>query len=315
MSQMAELEARYASEMLEKERAALEAQIWSLVPRELRTEKHGLPGYMKAKLGASTHAARARQFLHRAGAAADPLWERVHRDMTLSTALTLMQDAYDQKAAKNLLKKGVQEEQDALSEAVLACIKAYDESGYAANGPDGKVVRRRKQIEVMDAPPPPVDVPSGRAFWPFLRQVVSQYVKTRLEGCDPVQVEFLIRKFEVDLNVVIEDLQDEVRKVPRGSLEAVAFSRARVIHECRTLGMDPPKPGQPVDARALQLQYKRASRAYHPDMHGGDETTLPQFKAVQDAKKFLAGYNESLKAAAVPSVEPGRPHHNPGNGD
>ncbi len=287
-----ELEAQYSAEMTQKERASLEADIWSRVPKEIRvlTKHTGLVGYMQDRFETPQSKARARQFLHSAGPAADPLWERVEGDMTLHSALQIMQSARERA-----------ENGEDLAFAVQNCIAEYDNFGYASKSPDGKIVRRR--LPGSNSPPPAASdpTPGGRAFWSFLRTHVMEYIKTRLPDADQHTRDGVIRRFEVDLNVLLVDLQKEISKAPKQGLKAtIAVSRKSIIQACIALNMKPPKVGQPVDMETARLQRRRHARAYHPDSHGGSEATREQYQAVIEAFKLLETYNESLGTTDVP---------------
>ncbi len=254
------------------------------------TKHTGLVGYMQDRFETPQSKSRARQFLHSAGPAADPLWERIEQDMTLHSALQIMQGARER-------AEGGEE----LAFAVRTGISDYDNFGYASRSPNGKIVRRR--LPGSTAPPPSASdpTPAGRAFWSFLRSHVMEYIKTRLPDADQHTRDGVIRRFEVDLNVLLADLQKEISKAPKQGLKAVlAVSRKSVTQACQVLNMRPPKVGQPVDMETARLQRKRHARAYHPDSHGGSEATRDQYQAVMEAFKLLETYNESLGITDVP---------------
>jgi len=280
MTQLDELIASYASVMSEKERASLEAQIWSLIPKPERPPG-GLGDYMHARFGAQTTYALCRQQLLRAGPCVEELWIRVAAGMPLNTAISVFRSV-----------KGSEDVADAISKA----LRTYDTTGYEARSADGKVTRRRKPSRLRKPGDlaPASEVAHDRTFWKSLRSMMSEYVNSRLAGCDPMDVDKLLRRFEVDLNLLITDFQDKISDVPKRGIEILSVSRQALIAACRTLGMDPPRPNKPVDMKLASLQKKRYARVYHPDVHGGSEATRGQFESVMQAYKVLEQYNDFL---------------------
>jgi len=293
MSQLDELIERYSSRMSERERASLEAQIWSLIPKAERPDR-GLAVYMHDRFGAQSTHARCRQQLLLAGARAEALWARIESGMPLNTAVSVLRSV-----------KGAPDPESAMAQA----LEDYDKTGYEARLSDGKVVRRRSPSRLRREAPPK-SVPHDRTFWRSLRATMSEYVNSRLVGCDPTDADKLLRRFEVDLNLLIADFQDAISSVPKRGIEIAAVSRRTLIASCRTLGMDPPKVGMPVDMKQATLQKRRHARVYHPDVHGGSEATRGQFESVMQAFKTLERYNEMLPA----SPDQQRPHE-PDTGD
>lgn len=303
MSTLDDLEAKYMEATTEKEKAILEAQIWALVPQEVRAglasvggddskvvERKGLIGYFNAKFSIGQGQLRYRQYLQRHGNAADPLWERIESGLTLSSAMNIMQ-----KAAKDVGDGAV------LEEAVRKRLEEYDSTGYETKTAGGKTVRRRSPSRLPEAEggwaPPDEEAPEGRAFWAFLRKQIAGFIGSKLPDGDMRVRETLLRNFEVDLNVLIADFQRDLHRAPKGSLfnAEKAPSRKAVIRACTTLGVIQPRPGQPVDIVKARSQYRAHCRAYHPDIPGGTEETRDLFQAAQSAWKTIQAYNESLK--------------------
>jgi len=301
MTQLDELMASYAAVMTERERASLEAQIWSLVPKPDRPAG-GLGDYMRERLGAQPTHALCRQQLLLAGARVELLWARVDAGMPLNTAISILRSV-----------KGAED----VAVALVKALEVYDTTGYEARMPDGKVVRRRSpsRLRKSGEPGPSAEFSHDRSFWRSLRATMSGYVNARLAGCDPTDADKLLRRFEVDLNLLIADFQDAISSVPKRGIEITAISRQALFAACRTLHMDPPRIGRHVDMKLAGLQKKRLARVYHPDVHGGSEVTRGQFEAVMQAHKVCEKYNEMLPAPAVKSAEkPNDPDAGDANG-
>ena len=292
MSILEDLKARYAFEMTERERATLEAQIWSLVPRSDRdSTKPGMAMYMSKLFSVAHRTIRVRQYLLRAGSAADPLWDRVQKDMTLSTALNIMQEAWSLKQSNSSME---------LSAAVIKSIEDYDKSGdYAAKSSNGKLVRRKRPNSIRGPTSTSTSTSANKIFWNTLRAHIGDYAKSRLEGTDPVIYDRILRSFEADLNILFEDFQQELSKAPRAGLEILAVSRKVMIQACNILGMDPPKPGKPVNMKLASTQRKRFGRMYHPDVSGGSKETTDQYMAAMEAYRILQKYSENFTISNV----------------
>jgi hypothetical protein len=293
MTLLEELEAKYTSEMTERERAELEAQIWSLIPASVRTaaRKHGMVAYMNEKFGTDLKDVRCRQRLLRFGPAADPLWDRLTGDMPTYTVISIAAEANQMSRDRGI----------SLNDAVILCIAKYDKMGHGAKY-GGKVVRRRHPGKMEDAPllgDVPTDLPSGRGFWTQIRKLIFAYVKERLPATDETQRDILVRNFEADIKRACTDFQQALYSAPKTGLASSLVSRKRLIQACRNLGVDPPRPGQKADPDLVRKKYRVAMRTYHPDVHGGSEVTRPQYEAVEEAYKIVKKYNEDLDALTV----------------
>jgi hypothetical protein len=294
MSTLADLEEKYSQEMTEKERSELEVQIWALVPfseRELLKSKGlkpSLVSYIYYRFNSGRRSIRVRQYLNRTGSAADPVWERVQKDMTLNSALEVIHKARTISSNDSIEMK----------DAVIRCLSEYDSSGdYKVVLANGKVTQRKRPSSFRNKS----SASPGKTFWNSLREQIGNYVESRLKDSDHVVRDQLIRRFEADLHLLIEDFQWALNKAPKTGLESivVTISRKSIISACNTLGMDPPRPGKPVDMKLAVLQKRRHARMYHPDVHGGSHDTANQFKASMEAFKILEKYNENFTCSNV----------------
>lgn len=282
----------YNVQMSELERARLEARIWGLVPTGSRT-KGGIGGYFRWKFGIPGYATTNRHQLHLTGEDAAPLWERIDQGMPLHTAMVILRDA----------KRSAQVTKISLVDEIKRHIDKHDNLGVAVQTAGGKVFRRnpagKTQVENVpsELPRATKEVSEAKNLWVAMRTMVSDYLDSRLEGCDPADVDSARRRVEADLNTVISDMQAVIRRVVNGRIDTGSVTRSQVIDACRALGMDPPSPGKAVDEKKAKLQRKLYSRQYHPDVHGGSEETRHLFQATIEAYKLLESYNEQLQSS------------------
>lgn len=288
-----ELSSLYNVQMTEHERARLEAQIWGLVPSSERS-KGGIGGYFRRKFNIPGYAITNRHQLHLEGEVVAPLWDRIHQGMPIHTAMLILRDSRRSSQATGI----------SLADEIKRHLEKHDNLGIAVQTSTGKVFRRnpaaratRAESVESELPRATQEVSEAKNLWAKMRTMVSEYLDARLEGCDPSDIDDTKRRVEADLNVVISDMQDAVRRAVRGRVDVESVTRRQVVDACRALGMDPPSPGKPVDEKKAKQQRKLYSRQYHPDVHGGSEETRHLFQAVNDSYKVLERYNEQFQSS------------------
>lgn len=277
--------------------AVTERRIWDEASAAHR--KEFLKGEFVAHFtGAKSYEVDARGRLLNGGTVADPLWTRVNKgEMPLGTAVQLLA-----KGRKRANEAGVN-----AAAAVAAILAEYETQGYTTKMPDGKVFRRKAPSAIPRPVPQSFkkakkarkDDASGRAVWQQIREALASLVHDRLEDAEPVMQDKLIGEFERDLKVMLDQLQ---QKLYRMSVQAKAnapfttrgISRRALVEACRTLHMDPPPVGALVDEKQAKKQKHKLAAVYHPDAHGGDETTRPQYEAVLAAYTEVEKYNEQV---------------------
>ncbi len=291
------LESLYGQEMSERDRAELEAKIWSAVSPEERKLvegagiRKGLVGYISYRFSVGQGSLRNRQFLFGAGPIADPLWERIDgHGMPVHTARRLLNEAMEASEA------GM-----ALETALAKKIAKYEGTGYLARV-GNKVVRKVPKSSKMAMPteveadswePPLGPAPEGREFWAFLRTQTLNYVMSRVPDADPGIREKMVSNFEADLRSVVQTFRVDIGRAARmkSIFQPAGPSRREVLEACRTLNIDPPKVGSPVDESVLKRQMRAYARAYHPDRAGGTEETRVLFDQSQKAYVVIRDYN------------------------
>jgi hypothetical protein len=136
---------------------------------------------------------------------------------------------------------------------------------------------------------------SGR-FWESIRAQVGDFMRERIEEteADPVVVDRFVADFIKDVKVLVDSWTGKINRAAGAERGSNVAKRTVVIAACRTLLIDPPKPGRPVDLAMANSRKKSLARAYHPD-GGGSASTTPQYQEVLEAYATLETYNEGVR--------------------
>lgn len=267
----------------EKEKADLEQQIWN-VRDEGEKQQRGL--FLRGLLGGSITDINARGQLYNAGALAEPLWDRVQKDLTLSMAVDLLRTA---KAVGSVTK----------------ALEEYDKRPIVRNLGKGKAVRvnppsrlppaatlaRDSNVKGAENPE------TARVFWTELRKLIGHYFLPRLMDAPTVEVERLQSEFETDLRILFDMFQGKIRRLQTqargGGLSDI--QRRHILEACRVLALSKvPAPGVPVDLKEARQRQRKLAALYHPDKHGGDTSMQALYDDVNRAYSVLETYNELL---------------------
>lgn len=264
------------------EKAVLEAEIWATVKKELR-EKGGIGKTLAPVVGDTEYAIQLRMTLLRSGL--EDIWKRVDLGMPLRVATDMVKDA--KRRALNLRR----DPREVLRE-LLAEMDREAEEGRSYKVVQGDRVFFRKKTKRL----PPEDPGTPRGFGAEVRRALKSYLEAKTKSLSEAQKISLIRDFEVDLKVLIDQWQKRVyRENQIGSTDLGMPERRKVVEWCRALKMDPPKKGEPVDEEALRDRRRKLGRAYHPDSHGGKKDTVTLYIQVTEAYDNLMEYNARLR--------------------
>jgi hypothetical protein len=136
----------------------------------------------------------------------------------------------------------------------------------------------------------------SRTAFADVRKTMTLFVRDRLvsHGADAVGPTVLaaIREVDVELEAffaTIGRVLGRAENVIKGVAEST-LSRRELIEAFRLLNLEPPKPKDKIDMKAVQRQKVRMAAAYHPDTHGGDRSMEPKFKAVIEAYETIKQY-------------------------
>lgn len=253
----------------QRELAELECEILAKAPVEIERSRYNDMFAWQAKLLDETvYSLRTRRDLLIAGKAAHPLWVHVDNGMPLGTAARILREARQKRS-------------------VIGYERAVDEElskrGY-------KVERVTSSPETE--PDAPEFIGSSKALFNMLRTTLNQHLTRELSSMPPQERELLVNEFERDVSALISLHKIKWRRMADTQREQKMITRAQFHGALLTLHMDPPKHSTPLAQLLKQANKQRRSlaRMYHPDMHGGSEETLPQYKAVIEAFLIIQQY-------------------------
>ncbi len=308
MSEVEELENAYMAASSDRERAALEARIWALVPPG-RRDRRGIGAYFRDRFGEPCNRVSQRHALLNRGPAFDLLWVRVESGMAYTTAMRLAKSV-----ASRSLDGGLP-----MDEVLASALAEYDADGFESRTADGRVFRKRRA---------PRSAPSGRAskreaavgakFRASVRKLITSYVESRAPGGDARLKARALSEFEVTLTVLISQFQQDVRGIPEALFRGGAGpSRRELLRACDVLGIPRPRPGQAVDMVRARAGYVARVKAYHTDLSGTEDTramfeeTVAAMNVVKLSHSLLGssrgatGDDERSQQCPVPQTDPG----------
>lgn len=288
-----DLLARYAEARKDSERAELEAAVWGTVPTADR--RAGIGEWFSENVPAAARNEVSHRFtLWKAGAAGTVFLEACDGGLSLYAAVNLLR-----RAKAKVIPGGESSDPAEVARRVLA---EYGASGRTMVVGDRMFVKRpqmpkgqARDKKPSVRPPKPPEYPGPKSFWKEVRSLCDAFVRERAPGLSPEDAEAVRREFEVDLQLVLNDLQRRVARAQSSAearlLDASRASKIEVSEACATLGVDPPAGDQPVDAVTARRNYRKLARLYHPDMNGGDASQLPNYHSVIAAYKVVGDWN------------------------
>ncbi len=285
-AELAALISQYKSKVdpTEREKALLERDMWLFATPEVRrsTERKK---WLQAILGAeSSYPYLKRAELLNAEPATLPLWKHIdERTMTPSRAMETFRQAKLTAATEDLpLAKALEIELDKYNRLPHVY---HVEGGYTIRKPSPEVVSKREGKKKPGAIDP-------KEFYSELKKRSAEFLLSRLgDNVDQLTVNRLTSEFNADLKSLFDEWQPKLNRIKSAS--SWTPERPAIIKACRTLMMDPPKPGTPVDLAKAKKQKKKLARVYHPDVSAGE--TSGAYQAVMEAYDILEQANASTE--------------------
>jgi hypothetical protein len=280
------------SAMTQKEKADLEDQIWNMRDKKgvLRHQ------WLNNLLGVSTYDLTMRARLQSNRKDIEILWDRLEKDMTLSSAVDLL------KAAKtDTIHHG-----GTIIDALSAVVTAYDKRPYVVLLENNKVARlnapnrKNKNHAVTDKaateePPEDLGEPGESVdqlvFWKTIRKSISDYCDVRLANFDSLEKAAIKRDIEAELKTVVKGLQ--VRIHMRTNRQQTRISFQDVVRACGVLAMDPPARGQLPDEEIAKKRKRQLAKEYHPDS-SGDSSRQELLQGVLEAYNLIVDYRKQI---------------------
>lgn len=236
-------------------------------------------------------AVEARRRLFTAGPGIDLLWARVDSDeFSPDMAADRLTDA------RKLAKK----EHIELNVAIERVLAEYDT--WPKRAVAGRMVGVRPATQLLSPTAPRKTNGRARsknpeiAFWAKIRLLIAAYLAERAGDLDPYILSELSKDFERELQVMTASWTAKITRAKQRheaqQNTTLLVTRTKVTQACRTLGMDPPKPGKPADMQTAHSRKRALAKAYHPDV---SPNTRDQYEAVLEAYDTLEAYNEMSK--------------------
>jgi hypothetical protein len=297
-----------------QERADREEQLW-LLQKRLISYKDGKGErreyQLQKLLGGSTGCYARHRSINSLGEAANEIWYRLERDLTLGATQNIAI------RARVIAKK----QKMALREAVHRALIEYDNSKVRRSLDDGKVVRENvakgpkgpkvrswsaKAASVSpayakSAAPAPRSGHAGKdadSFRYQVRLLTEQFIKDRLSEADDYIRNKAIQDFADWIDTGVTDLFAAVRKhaenARRENLGAIG--RRRFGQACQILSIAA-EFGKKLDPMLVKRRAHARSASLHPDKHGDKytEEMRAEFQAIQEARLILEEYIRQFK--------------------
>lgn len=274
--------------------------------KELKDSSEGsMESVVGKALGRKPSSVRIRCRLFKAGPDANPLWNRIENGMALHAAHRLFVNATN--ASKGSLS---------FKEALELELAEYDSLGEEVVSPNGGVFRRRPPRQTPSVPPPPPSVdeipppstepppqsPSSpgslpKSPWKKIRSAMDEILEGKLKGADKDVADEIRTAFKAEVQRMTIWLHSRVKAgadaAPMDVILSQGQSRKNVLDWCKTLKVQAPKPGLPVDEEELKRKYRAFARTTHPDRPSGNTEKMA---IINDAYQGLISYNFSLKS-------------------
>lgn len=269
-----------------EDRARFEHTLWRAVPQDVRrVHNYRIESWFMTRFGVSPTYVRERSDLHNADPLSAALWPLIDKNELIpATAVRLIQEGRRIAAAQAVPPaEGVRQ--------ALAAYQALPATRYVK----GRLVRQRNPriLPQQGATGRKSQLTKG-ALWDTLRKSFAAFMRPRMAGIDPIVAERLWTDLEVELNLLIDTFSSKISRTVRGAApKDDLLARRKLNSALKTLHMGPSSVGKPIDMKKAREQKRVLARAYHPDRHGGDETTRPQYQAVIDAYNLIEEYAAS----------------------
>lgn len=183
----------------------------------------------------------------------------------------------------------------------------------APAAPPARKRRHRKSPEAATA----AGVVQGQTRIAFaeIRRVLERHVAKRLQGLGAEPGSPTIANAVREVGIELEALFVTIGHIIARATQEIkgdntSLSRRTVNAAFRLLNLEPPRAGQAIDMRRVLKQKQRVARLYHPDAHGGDRTTEPQYYAAIEAYATIQAYVRQQKSlsgvatATQPETQP-----------
>jgi hypothetical protein len=271
-----ELIAKYRFAKTDREKADIELQIWNAIPRHERTGV-GMAKQLRPLLNIPLYQISNRYQISLAGKDFEFLWDKIESGMTLGTATRIINEARNA-AKKHDLK---------IKDVIPKIVEAYDSIGYGTTLKSGKVIRKRT-FQNLIFEPPNADM---------LSVLTDQIYEIVLNGCRVYEYDKykILQELKIDLEILVKEYKRKINKLDRkNAIDQESLMMDDVVNACEILGIDIPQIGESVNSNEVKSKVRSKAKIYHPDVHGGSESTRHKYEEVMWSYKVLQEYNENF---------------------
>jgi len=310
-----ELRELHAMATTHREKAALEVELWQRFGAQDPTRTgHGRREYLSALLSLAPAEVERRHTLVGLGDAADPLWDRLERDLTMSAVTEIIRRA----RAIGRARIGVP-----MAATIVAVLDEYDSRPFVRDFGGGKIGRSGEPTRPVDARTAPqrrtaresprasqaIDKKSRASqasgehvFRVKMGELVRDYVDDMLAGHAEANVIGEAERVQAEIRVVLADFVRRIKTKKNSPTLAEIITRSKLAGACQVLHVDPPKSedyrGGRWHGRTKRL-FKELAASFHEDRVGSG--SRDQFLAVMEAWRVVEAYmdqKESTRARA-----------------
>lgn len=282
MTDTAALLERYLAATTPRERATIALALWQACPNKSAQVGEGGRATYVLSLLPEQDTPQMRYLmagwlvLAGAGAAADPLWDRLDGNMAFGTATRLLREA-----------RANRFQDETLAVSLARALARYDAlPDQRADG--AKVVKKTRAGESPKAPAAPPKAGHGEgSFWASVRGLIDTFLDERLAGLSDAVLLAEKQRTLTELRCLLDAASErisELRRTGTASLSATV-SRQVIRQACGVLRLDAPKAIDEKFIKTARSRFKQLAREYHPDHSGG--ATREQYDAVIQAWKTL----------------------------
>ncbi len=306
MMTLDELKELHAMATTHREKGALEVELWQRFGA--KDPSRSWPGrreYLSALLGLAPAEVERRHTLIGLGEAAEPLWARLERDLTMSAATEIV------RRARSLGRERIGVP---MAATIVAVLDEYDSRPFVRELGGGKLGRsgeptrpvggRTGPLRRSSREPPPsrrsqaIDKKSRgsqasaeHVFRVKMRELVREYVDDMLAGHAEAHVIGEAERVEAEVRVVLAEFVGRITRKKKTPTLAEVITRSKLAGACQILHVDPPKSDDYRGGRwyvRTKKLFKELAASFHEDRVGSG--SREQFLAVMEAWRVVEAF-------------------------
>jgi hypothetical protein len=311
-----ELRELHAMATTHREKASLEVELWQRFGAQ--DPSRTWPGrreYLSEILRLTPAEVERRHTLIGLGDAANPLWDRLERDLTLSAVTEIIRRS----RAISRERVGVP-----MAVTVAAVLDEYDSRPFVRDLGGGKLgrsgqptrpvggrtgpIRRtsrapapsRASTEAIDKKSRGSQASAEHVFRVKMREIVREYVDDMLAGHAEANVIGEAERVEAEIRVVLAEFLGRITRKKKNPTLAEVITRSKLAGACQILHVDPPKSDDYRGGRwygRTKKLFKELAASFHEDRVGSG--SRDQFLAVMEAWRVVEAFMDQKETTRV----------------